>query len=133
VGFKAFEVEHDISFHDALLRSISTDLVEQRAEFVVDLCVGNPNASTEAERERRRGARLVLTGVRYLVIEPPDPKYRYQLGAPVDIDSCEADPAMSALSGGREEVLAGRFFVSDWNSFIHFAATNAVLTWLERV
>src|SRR5689334_4432465 len=108
-----------------MLRSISTDLVDQRAEFVVDLCVGDPNASTKAERERRRRARLQLTGLQYLVIEAPDPSYRYQLGAPVDIDSCEADPAMNLPSRGGEGVFAGRFFVSDWNAFIHFGATNA--------
>jgi hypothetical protein len=37
------------------------------------------------------------------------------------------DLARQVPQGG----FAGRFFITEWNAFIHFAALEARLTWLE--
>ena len=121
-----------ITFHDSLLRELSANLVERTADFVLDVCVGDPDARPGPERERRRAARLRLTGLEYLVVEPPDPKYPYSRHEPVDIDPCEPDKEVAGRYRIPQAAFAGRFFVSDWNAFIHFAALNAALTWLER-
>jgi hypothetical protein len=44
----------NLSFHDALLHSLTIDFVARRAELILDVCVGNPDAACSAERERRR-------------------------------------------------------------------------------
>jgi hypothetical protein len=118
-------------FHDALLRTFSFDLGEGRAEFVLDIWMGDLHSSITAERERRRPARLALLGLTYLIVDDRDPRYPETQEAPVQIDLCAADDdpdlARQVPAGG----FAGRFFVTEWNGFIHFAAAEAELTWLE--
>ena len=116
--------------HDSLLRNLSWDIVERRAEFVMDVWVGDLHSDEEAVRERYRPARLELLGLGYLVVDDRDPRYAPFELAPVQIDSCAADDdperARQVPAGG----FAGRFFVTEWNAFIHFAALEARLTWL---
>ena len=131
MNIKELEIQLDISLHDSLLHAMTTDLARQTADFVLNIWVGDLGATSHRDRERRRVGQLRLTGVQYLVVDPPDPDYRYRLHAPVDIDLCEADPTMTARYPTEDGVFAGRFFVSDWNSFIHFAATSASFSWLE--
>jgi hypothetical protein len=117
--------------HDALLRTLSTDRGEGRAEFILDIWLGDLHSSVTAERERYRPARLELLGLAYLVLDDRDPRYAAVDGDLLRIDACAADddPERSRLvpSGG----FAGRFFVTEWNAFIHFAALDARLTWME--
>jgi len=117
-------------FHDALLRTFSSDAEARRAEFVIDVWMGDLHSSVTSERERRRLARLDLLGLSYLIVDDPDPRYLSAKEAPVQIDACAADDnadlARQVPVGG----FAGRFFVTEWNGFIHFAAVEAQLTWL---
>ena len=131
MSIEELERELGISFHDALLSSLSADFVTRTAEMVLEVCLGNPDAPPGLERERRRRGRLVLTGLEYLAVDPPDPTYPYRGPGPVDIDSCSADPAVSSRYRLPDRAFAGRFFVSDWNAFIHVAAMNATLSWLQ--
>jgi hypothetical protein len=131
VNIAELERKLGITFHDSLLRELSTSLVERTADFVLDVWVGDPDTRPGPERERRRAGRLRLTGLEYLVVEPPDPKYPYSRHEPVDIDPCEPDAEVVRRYRIPEGSFAGRFFVSDWNAFIHFAAMNAALAWLE--
>ena len=125
------ELESELpnGLHDAHLRTFSSDPVTGRAEFTLDVWIGNLHSTVMSEREWRRPARLELLGVTYLVIDVPDPRYPVADGSPVQIDSCAADddPERRKLvpTGG----FAGRFFVTEWNTFIHFAALEARLTW----
>ena len=118
-------------FHDTLLRTFSSDPAERRAEFVIDVWMGDLHSTVTSERERRRPARLELLGLSYLVIDDLDPRYPNTNVAPVQIDACAPDDnaelARQVPPGG----FAGRFFVTEWNGFIHFAAVEARLTWLE--
>ena len=131
MGIEELETELGITFHDSLLRTLSANFAKRTAEFVLDVCVGDPDAATESERERRRAARLELAGLEYLVVDPPDPKYPYRAHRPVDIDPCGPDQSMTARYPVPQGAFAGRFFVSDWNAFIHFAAMQVAVTWLE--
>ena len=116
--------------HDALLRSYSSDPDERRAEFVVDVWIGDLHSDVTSERERRRPARLDLLGLAYLVVEDPDPGYSATSASPVQIDSYDADDNPDLARQVPEGGFAGRFFVTEWNAFIHFAALEARLTWL---
>jgi len=126
------QLEADLphGFHDSLLRTFSSDLAARRAEFVLDVWVGDLRSDVTAERERYRPARLELLGLGYLVVDDRDPQDMSFDLSPVQIDACgaDADPerARQVPAGG----FAGRFFVTEWNGFIHFAALEARLTWL---
>ena len=122
------ERTHEISFHDSDLCSLSIDFVERTVEFILNVCVGEPGS---ADPERRRRAHVVMSGLEYLVLAPPDPTYPYQRGVAVDIDPCGPDETVSSRYQIPQGAFSGRFFVSDWNSFIHFAAMDVQLTWLE--
>jgi len=115
--------------HDAYLRTFSSDPALGRAEFTLDLWIGNLHSSVVSEREWRRPARLELLGVAYLVIDVLDPRYPVADGSPVQIDSCAADDDPERRRLVPEGGFAGRFFVTEWNAFIHFAALDARLTW----
>lgn len=118
-------------FHDALLRTFSSDPARRRAEFILDVWVGDLHSPVESERERRRPALLELLELAYLITDEPEPRFPETWAARVQIDACgpdgNLDLARQVPAGG----FAGRFFVTEWNAFIHFAAREARLTWLE--
>lgn len=117
--------------HDSLLRAYSSNPDQRRAEFVLDVWVGDLHSTITSERECHRRARLELLGLGYLVVDDPDPRYGPFDESPVQIDTCapddDADRVRHVPPGG----FAGRFFVTDWNSFIHFSALEARLTWID--
>ena len=79
------ELESELpnGLHDAHLRTFSSDPAARRAEFILDLWIGNLHSTVLAERECRRPARLELHGLAYLVIDVPDPRYPIEDGSPV--------------------------------------------------
>ncbi|HEY4186389.1 MAG TPA: hypothetical protein VGP07_15040 [Polyangia bacterium] len=117
--------------HDALLRAFSQEPGGRRAELILDVWLGDLRSSVTAERERYRPARLELLEVAYFIVDDPDPRYPAGDGAPLRVDACAADDdpqrSRQVPSGG----FAGRFFVTEWNAFIHFAALDARLTWIN--
>lgn len=119
-------------FHDAVLHSFSTAPERQVAEFVIDLSIGSPG-DPSFRRDAYRSARLLLTGVSYLAIDPPGPGASIGGSRASMFDLVEADPAVSAQTPGPVGGFSARFFVADWNAFIHFAAADAVLTWADGV
>jgi hypothetical protein len=131
VNIEELEAALPNGLHDALLRSFSSDPAQRRADFVMDVWLGDLHSSVPAERERRRPARLELLGLAYLVLDDADPRYPVADESPVQIDACMADDnaalARQVPAGG----FAGRFFVTEWNAFIHFAALEARLIWID--
>jgi len=117
--------------HDALLRTYWSDVPEQRAEFILDVWLGDLHSAVTAERERYRAARLELLGLAYLEVDAHHPTYPVGDGAPVRIDACGADDDPQRLPQVPQGGFAGRFFVTEWNAFIHFAARDARLTWID--
>lgn len=127
------ELESELpnGLHDALLRTFSSDPAERRAEFVIDVWLGDLHSAETAERERYRPARLELVGLAYLVADDSDPQYPARDGSVVRIDACGADDDSERVRQVPHGGFAGRFFVNEWNAFIHFAALDARLTWLD--
>ena len=110
-------------FHDALLRSFSVDPVRQVIDFAIDISID----------DGYRAARLVLSGVTWFAVEPPGSGTSRWSSRASMIDLCDPDPALSAQVTSPADGFSARFFVSDWNAFIHFAAVDAVLTWADGV
>jgi hypothetical protein len=119
-------------FHDASLHSISARPEEGVVEFGLELSIGETEG-TQEEMDRYRPARLVLSGVRYFFIDPPGSSRETWAPRASMIDLCDSDPAVSQQFETPDGSFAARFFVSDWNAFIHFAATDATLTWTDGV
>jgi hypothetical protein len=121
------ELERNLpnGFHDALLRSFMADPVRQTIEFAIDVSIDDGDGY--------RAARLVLSGVTHLVVDPPGSGASAWSSRASMIDLCEADPALSEHVTTPPGRFSARFFVSDWNTFIHFAAADAVLTWTDGV
>jgi hypothetical protein len=116
-------------FHDSEVQSISMNFAERIVEFILDVWVGSM-ADAPADRELYREARLQLLGVEYCAIDPPDPRYAYREPGPITIDLARSSDDVASRLGHSPGGFAGRFFVSDWNAFIRFAATDARLHWL---
>jgi len=124
------EAELPNGFHDAILRDYSSDGATQSAAFTIDVWVGDLHSSTVAERECYRPARLELLGLAYLIVDAPDRRSVAREGTPVRIDKCAADENATLAGQIPPGGFAGRFFVNEWNTFIHFGAREARLTWL---
>jgi hypothetical protein len=63
VKLQALEEELPNALHDAMLRTISIDLVGQTNELEVDIWVGDLDGDTEAIREAFRPARIRLSAL----------------------------------------------------------------------
>lgn len=127
------QLEADLpnGLHDALLRAFFSDAGERRAEFVLDVWLGDLHSRETSDRERRRRARLELLGLTYLVLDEPDRSQTLAPLSPVQIDACAADDDPERARQVPDGGFAGRFFVTEWNSFIHFAALEARLSWVD--
>jgi hypothetical protein len=116
-------------FHDAFLRRLSVNYTERTLTLDVDFCYGDPDGSSEAEREAYRRGEVVISGLVWCIIEPPaaQPTAMRSEGAWIDagpVSDLKKKPALP-------EVPAGAFlwwlFNRDSNSFIYIAATDASL------
>jgi hypothetical protein len=116
--------------HDMHVDRLSIDFAGRVASFEVEIWVGDLDSQSETEQEATRCADLTLAGLQYCVLDPPDPKYPFANPEPIWlVDLCEPDlviPGDRPLPPG---AFAARFFVNQWNSFIHVAALDARLTW----
>ncbi len=126
------------TFHDATINKIELDYKNKKAIFHCQLLIGDPNSDNEEIRESKRLGQLSLSGLHYCVIEPPDPSYSYQDADGLWITS--DGPLKGSDKFTKEKKLPSnlpenafiyRFFISDWNAFIFFAAEQAVFKWLE--
>jgi len=126
------EIEEGLpnGLHDSRLHTFSSNPGQRRAELVIDVDVGDLRSHVAEERERYRPARLELLGLIYFIVDDPDPRYLSADASPVKIDACAADDDPARSSRVPAGAFAGRFYVTDWNCFIHFAALEARLTWL---
>ena len=120
-----FELEASMhgDFHDALLHSFAVDLVARTAQMRLEVCVGDPGSSDPNFREVRRLGTLLLSGLEYFCVDPPD--FTYDRRAPYLVDLCAADPDFVGSGEVTEGTFAARFFSSSTNSFFHFSAASA--------
>jgi hypothetical protein len=121
-------------FHDAKIFSFELNYVEGIAKFHMNLLTGWPD-DPEPERQAYQEAFLVVSGLCFCSIDPPSSMYPFLPdGKPILVSG---DPAKSdhlpSLADLTSKFPSGawchRFFVVDWNAFIHVAGLNAELTW----
>jgi hypothetical protein len=124
------EIEETLpnGFHDAEISKLSVDYETKIATITMNPWIGSMDAPPDNGRELYRAASLVLSGLAYLSIDPPDPRYPYDGPGTLRIDLCGGDTTHT-IRELRPGEFAGKFFVDEWNSFITFIATDAVLAW----
>ena len=107
------DIEADLpnGLHDALLRTFSSDPVLRRAEFILDVWLGDLHSAAPSERERYRAARLELVGLTYLIVDDAHLRNRAIGALPVQVDACAADDDAERLRQVPPGGFAGRFFV----------------------
>ncbi len=113
-------------FHDAVLSELTISWVARIARLKLEVWVGDM-AGPATLRESYRPAELILCGVEYFLIDPPDPAYPYRRLGPVTIDLAAADDSLMLPSGSG---VPFRFWVGQWNSFLKVSASEAELRWL---
>ena len=121
-------------FHDAKIFSIAIDYVAGIAKFHVALHVGWSD-DPEPECDEYQDAEMVVTGLSLCSIDPPDPERFRTDGRPICVGG---DPAQPDHLPALPELLAKcppgtwcyRFYVHDWNRFIHVAAIDAQVSWI---
>jgi hypothetical protein len=118
---------------DAEMTGIALDYQNRTAKLYLNLR-GNPPDSPNREEYRR--ARLLLNGLYYLVIEPPDADHLWYPQRSIQVNAYPEDVSQFPIFGDLKSKLSGdtfccRFYVHDWNSFIHIAAKDAQFSWVE--
>lgn len=96
------------------------------------------NSPDRPDSEKYRLAMLTLHQFYYLSIEPPDSDHLfYPERTKITVDGLSEDSGAFPLFGQLKSNLpAGafccRFYVHDWNSFIHIAAREAQFSWEDE-
>lgn len=119
--------------HDAHLARLDLDYRGGKALLTLDICVGDPETDDIADRERMRPAEVVLHGLLFAVVEPPDCRAWAGAGSGalrIDVgDVPKGDrPRLPVIPG---DAFMARLFVSPWNAFITLAARAATLRWSD--
>jgi len=116
-------------FHDAELRTFEMNYVSRTLTCDLDIWIGD--IEMEAARELYRAARLVLGGVAYLVIEPPDERQSWLRAGAVTIDAGIGEPVQGKWECPVQPpgAFRGYFYVGELNAFMRFAADEASLEW----
>ncbi len=122
-------------FHDAEIHDLKIDYIGGSAVIRMGFDFGNPNGP---KREDYRIGDLQISGLYFLSIDPPDPKYPYvpdgcSLNVSGDPAKVDTFPALEKLSQSFPSgVSCYRFFVNEWNSFINIAAREAQVYWVTE-
>ena len=111
-------------FHDACVSACAIDFVARTVTFKLSIWMGD-----ESDSERYRDADLKVSGLGFCAFDAPDPRYPFADGKPLTVDLCDADPAVAATTALPRDAFAARFWVSNWNSFIHLTGTHSELVW----
>jgi len=131
------ELDHKLpnGFHDAEIFSLELDYPAGIAKFRLSLLVGWPE-DPDPERQAYQEATMMVMGLCFCSIDPPYPGYPFHPdGRPICVSGDPAKPDhMPSLPELAAKFPAGtwcyRFFVHDWNAFIHIAARDVELTWV---
>jgi hypothetical protein len=109
--------------HDAEVESIHIDYVARTVIMTVDVWIGALEDPAE-EREAYRRGTLEFRGLQYCAMDVPDERYPYAKADGIRIDLAEATaftPPGAAFTC--------RFWVNEWNGFVHLAAQEASFSW----
>lgn len=126
--------EPHATFHDAELLSVRVDYRKRELVALWRMCVGDPNADDQAERERRREARLTLHDLAVWAMEPPAEPHSaggppwLTADGPLQESTTATGRSLAKLlpAGTRSWYL----YFSDLNAFAYCGAGRASVEWV---
>ncbi len=132
--FEELDGKYPNGLNDAEIREVRIDYAQRTATLQLAM---RPNRPDSAERDTYSTALLTIHGLYYLSIDPPDvdrlfgPERRS-----ISVDGLPEDAGAFPQIGCAQSRLRGggfycRFFVHDWNSFIHIGAADCEIVWLS--
>jgi hypothetical protein len=119
--------EPNATFHDADILAISVDYQHSVLRLQMILCVGDPNANNEVDRERRRQCEVVFNGLRHWTIDLPSPISK-EIDGPLWMTSdgplmdCPTDAAKELIKTIFPYDIQWYFYFSDINAFAYTAS-----------
>ena len=125
------EQELPNGLHDAQIISIKRNFENESLILDVRILVGSPDAPPETQSEYRNAA-ISFTGVKLFTVESPDASSAFS--APGGVWFSAGRSKSGTFSPEIEKELAGcketySFFILDWESSIHIAATDMTFAW----
>jgi hypothetical protein len=130
------EIENSLpnGLHDAQIKRLAVDYEQRTLTMEVAVWVGKLDGPKENWEEYRAG-RIEITGLVFLIMEPPDVKYPFRNSAKLTIDGCDLRQNLDSelLRSLPQESFFRSLWVGEWNGFIHVAGTAAIFSWLDKV
>jgi hypothetical protein len=122
-----FDQKYPNGLVDAEITALTIDYQNRVAELRLNLRCNSPDSSNS--QEYARGV-LTLRKFYYFAIEPPEPDHLYPMWPKLTVGGHPEDASKFPLFEHLKPTLpAGafccRFYVHDWNSFIHVASPTA--------
>ena len=119
--------------HDAEVQRVTVDYGQRSLILELAVWVGKMDDPPE-RREAYKSGRIDITGLIFQVMEPPDPKYPFKDSKELTIDGCNMSKNLNdeLLKSLPSNTFFRSFWVNEWNAFIHIAAKNAEITWLNN-
>jgi hypothetical protein len=128
------KLEPHATFHDARLVAVSLDYRNNEAVTTWELCVGDPDDSMRAARERRRTGRLLLSGVSFWVTDPPKaldtrPGLPWLTGGgPLSEAPTEIGKQLARLLP--TGAMGWQFLFATWNAHMYCGARRLTFEWV---
>jgi hypothetical protein len=118
-------------FHDAKIVRILLDYPSGALLMTMNILIGTPDS---ADVEEYCFAELKVRGLYFCFIDPPDPRYPFRPnGRPLSVSGDFATDSSPVIAKLPEGVSYYRFFVDQWNAFIHVAGSGVEISWNEPV
>jgi hypothetical protein len=120
-------------FHDAELISLSVDYRTRVAKLELDIWTGDLHSKDTVVREAYRLAELVISGVAFFFLDPPDFRYGYAKDTTTihGFEWAGKTEVPQKIEDLVKSLPAGTFynnaFIHCWNAFLHIAGTHAEL------
>jgi hypothetical protein len=118
--------------HDAEVQRVSVDYKQRK--LVLDLVVWVGNMADPPERrEAYKTGSVEISGLIFFVVEPPDAKSPFRDSAKLTVDGCDMSKNLSRelLASLPSDAFFRSLWVNEWNAFIHIAARNAAIAWVD--
>ena len=117
--------------HDSRVSRIAIDYEKRELTIDLDVWVGEMDSDAHELREAYRPGQVLIEGLVFAVLEPPDAKYPFSNSVGLTIDGCDMRKNLSAefMSSLPADAFFRSLWVNEWNAFIHIGARNAELAW----
>ncbi|MHB8755298.1 MAG: hypothetical protein ACYC92_10145 [Candidatus Acidiferrales bacterium] len=130
--FEELDQRFPNGFDDAEITSLTLDYQDRTAKLQLNLRGNEPDSPNRDEYQQ---AVLLLNGFYYFVIEPPDADHLWYPQRSIQVNGYPEDANQFPLFEHLKPKVSGdafccRFYVHDWNSFIHIAAKDAQFSWV---